>query len=155
VFTSWQLLQGFCFRFRGRVLQHNSHATRRATHSRKGKQCVALRSGMTSRALLRLSRRRIAYIVQRWAANLAMTLTFAVRIAGHGTLLVIPSCRLPTAVATIVSVANGGCCNGIQPCNLVIGSWNDPSENTHNASRDFRRATDTTAAPAQPKRKRR
>jgi tripartite-type tricarboxylate transporter receptor subunit TctC len=32
-----------------------------------------------------------------------------------------------------VSVANGGCCNGIQPCNPASGSWSDPSENTHNA----------------------
>jgi len=24
-----------------------------------------------------------------------------------------------------------------QPCNRTIGSWNDPSENTHNASREF------------------
>ena len=25
--------------------------------------------------------------------------------------------------------------------NRTIGSWNDPSENTHNASREFRRST--------------
>ena len=38
-------------------------------------------------------------------------------------------------VPTIVSVANGGCPNGIQPCNRAIGSWNDQNENTDNASR--------------------
>jgi hypothetical protein len=46
-----------------------------------------------------------------------------------------------TACGMPMSVASGGCCDGIQPCNRAIGSWNDPSENTHNASREFRRAT--------------
>jgi hypothetical protein len=48
---------------------------------------------------------------------------------------------LLTAVATIVSAANGGCSNGIQSCSRVIGSWNDPSENTHNACTSFGAAT--------------
>ena len=48
---------------------------------------------------------------------------------------------LLTAVASIVRVANGGCSNGIQSCNRTTGLWNAPSENTRNASRDFRHRT--------------
>ena len=60
----------------------------------------------------------------------------ALRSRVHCKLYQIADCRLPTAIANIVSVANGGCSNGIQPCNRAIGSWNDPSENIHNASRE-------------------
>jgi hypothetical protein len=40
-----------------------------------------------------------------------------------------------------LSVANGGCSNGIHPCNPAIGSWSDPTKNTHNAPARSRRAT--------------